>query len=244
MRFYLGTHNPAWLSRLPVDLFVSHRRLGTMKRLPRAICDWALDSGGFSELSLFGEWRTTPEDYAKSVTRYAAEIGRLQWAAIQDHMCEPHLLAKTGLAVADHQRKTIESCQRLHDLAPDIPWAPVLQGWERDDYLRHLDAYQAAGWDLDTAPVVGVGSVCRRQNVKAVRDLLQDLAADGLRVHAFGFKIQGLSWAGPLLASSDSMAWSFTARRRAPLPGHTHKNCANCPEFALQWRDKVLACIP
>jgi hypothetical protein len=31
------------------------------KGLPRT--GWALDSGGFSELSLYGGWRTTPEEY-------------------------------------------------------------------------------------------------------------------------------------------------------------------------------------
>ena len=33
-----------------------------MKTLPRARGRWALDSGGFSELSLYGEWRTSARD--------------------------------------------------------------------------------------------------------------------------------------------------------------------------------------
>mgnify|MGYP000181470407 CR=1 FL=1 len=52
------------------------------------------------------------------------------------------------------------------------------------------------------------------------------------------------------LASADSLAWSFAARREPPLPGHDepgpgrragHKHCNNCPEFALAWRDQLLA---
>jgi hypothetical protein len=33
------------------------------KTLPKARTGWALDSGGFSELSLYGGWWTTPEEY-------------------------------------------------------------------------------------------------------------------------------------------------------------------------------------
>ncbi|WP_442712727.1 deazapurine DNA modification protein DpdA family protein, partial [Streptomyces sampsonii] len=34
--------------------------------------------------------------------------------------------------------------------------------------------------------------------------------------------------------------WSSHARRRPPLPGHTHKNCANCIDYALAWRQRVI----
>ena len=50
----------------------------------------------------------------------------------------------------------------------------------------------------------------------------------------------GLRRVRGLLASADSMAWSFDARRTDPLPGHTHKSCANCLEYALRWREHAL----
>ena len=59
VEFFLGTHQVNWLATSPVPLFVSHRRLSLRSALPRARAQWALDSGGFSELSLFGKWRTT-----------------------------------------------------------------------------------------------------------------------------------------------------------------------------------------
>ncbi|MBQ1165671.1 hypothetical protein KBZ21_47610, partial [Streptomyces sp. A73] len=62
-------------------------------------------------------------------------------------------------------------------------------------------------------------------------------------LHGFGVKTQGLSDYGPSLYSADSMAWSVDGRRTAPLPGHTHKNCANCPDWALAWRQRVLDAI-
>jgi hypothetical protein len=59
-------------------------------------------------------------------------------------------------------------------------------------------------------------------------------------MHGFGVKKVGLAKYGHGLASADSMAWSFRARRSPPLPGCTHKSCSNCVHFALRWRDELL----
>ena len=75
LAFWLGTHEPSWLRRTDVPLFVSTRRLQRLRRLPSAVGPWALDSGGFTELSMFGEWQTSPAQYAAHVRRYAAEVG-------------------------------------------------------------------------------------------------------------------------------------------------------------------------
>ena len=99
MKFYLGTHQPCWLARdLGIPLLVSHRRLADRRSLPRATHRWVLDSGGFTELSLHGRWRTDPATYVTAVRRYATEIGNLDWAAPQDWMTEDHVLAKQGRA--------------------------------------------------------------------------------------------------------------------------------------------------
>ena len=87
--FYLGAHQPHWLESAGFPLFVSHRRLRERRSLPRAIAPWALDSGGFTALSGDGTWDMTPGQYVAAVERYAAEIGRLEWAAPMDWMCEP-----------------------------------------------------------------------------------------------------------------------------------------------------------
>jgi hypothetical protein len=62
----------------------------------------------------------------------------------------------------------------------------------------------------------------------------------GIRCHGFGVKVRGLRSYAEHLVSSDSMAWSYDARRKAPLPGCPHKNCANCLKYALRWRANVL----
>ena len=67
MQFYLGSHQPHWLSFSPVPLFISYRTLSKVKKLPEARLEWALDSGGFTELNLHGQWTISAKKYAKAV---------------------------------------------------------------------------------------------------------------------------------------------------------------------------------
>lgn len=247
MRFYLGTHIPRWLFRdefRDVPLFVSARRLRDQKRWrQQAIAPWALDSGGFTELSMHGRWTVTPQQYVEDVRRWCGEIGLPEFAAPQDWMCEPVMLAKTGKTVREHQELTVANYLTLRSLAPELPFIPVLQGWVYDDYLRHVEDYRSAGIGLATLPLVGVGSVCRRQDTTMAEDLMYDLAQMGIKPHGFGFKVKGLRACSRWMASADSMAWSFQARHDDPLPGCTHKTCANCAKYALAWRERVLKAI-
>lgn len=250
MKFYLGTHRPSWLARTNVPLFVSRRTMPKKGALPRALGPWALDSGGFSELQLYGKWTLEPDRYAAEVFRFSQEVGNLEWAAVQDWMCEPFMVQRTGLSVAEHQARTLESYLKLRELWPEGPWAPVLQGWTYGDYLDHLKAYDRAGIQLAALPVVGVGSVCRRQNTVSAGLILSELRDRGLaNLHGFGFKVSGLTSIARtsvtlgrpmLLASADSLAWSYQARREPPLPEcRGHINCANCLTFALDWRERL-----
>ncbi|MFE2532606.1 hypothetical protein [Streptomyces sp. NPDC059371] len=244
MKFFLGTHQPQWLGTANVPLFVSYRRLAGRRTLPRAIAPWALDSGGFTELSMHGAWRTPAHTYLAAVRRFRDEIGLMAWAAPMDWMCEPWITGLTGLSVGEHQRRTIDNFLHLRTAAPDLPIIPVLQGWELDDYLTCADAYERAGIDLTAEPVVGLGSVCRRQATGQAAAIVTTLAARGLNLHGFGFKTLGLRSCGYALTSADSLAWSYDARRKPPLPGHSHKNCANCLPYALQWRTRTLTALP
>ncbi len=239
-RFILGVHEPAWLERTDVPLFVSARRLRRRKRLPRPLGTWALDSGGFSELSMFGEWRTSAMTYVSEVRYWRDEMGGLEWAAAQDWMCEPFILDKTGKTIREHQRLTVDNYLLLRQLAPDLPWLPVLQGFTYSDYLRHFELYYNRGVWLTQLPLVGLGSICRRQHTEEAERIIRGLTSLGLRLHGFGFKLNGLRNVSGVLASADSMAWSFDARRGEPFPGCTHATCANCLPYALAWRQRVL----
>ena len=247
MTFYLGTHQPAWLGRVNLPLFISHRRLASYRTLPAARHTWALDSGAFSELAQYGRWTFGPEAYVAAVRRYRTQVGKLAWAAPQDWMCEPFILAKTGLSVIEHQRLTVANYCALHRLAPDLPLIPVLQGWTVKDYLRCRQMYRAVGIDLGKEPLVGLGSICRRQATDEIAQIVTTLANLGLRLHGFGVKTAGLQRYGQYLASADSLAWSFRGRH---VPGCAHgppgrsrrpKSEANCMSFALEWRERLLS---
>jgi hypothetical protein len=241
VRFYLGVHRPAWLERTDVPLFVSRRVLVERKSLPVALGPWALDSGGFTELSMFGAWRTTPTEYVSDVRRFERGIGRLEWVAPQDWMCEPHMLALTGLTVEEHQARTVGNFLALRQELGALV-VPVLQGWTADDYMACWDRYHRAGVDLEWEPVVGLGTVCRRQNTAEAGVIVRRLAENllGRQLHGFGVKLTGLESFGDELGSADSMAWSFTTRRSPPLPGCAHESCTNCLRYALRWRANLL----
>ena len=240
MNFFLGSHMPSHLARTDVPLFISRRRLMDRKTFPRAAGPWALDSGGFTELDKHGGWSISARQYAGEVRCYSEEIGQMSWAAPQDWMCEPSQLQKTGLTVREHQRRTVDNYLLLRMVAPDLPFVPVLQGWDMSDYLRCLDLYERAGVDLFALPVVGLGSVCRRQGTQEIDALVGRLAAEGLKLHGFGVKTLGIHNYAENLVSSDSLAWSRGARYEKPMSGHTHKNCANCLPYALRWRKRLL----
>lgn len=249
MDFYLGTHRPYWLPLTDVPLFVSAVTLRKRRRCPKAKGRHAQDSGGFSELQAHGHWTGSDNVYAAETNAWADQAGsEPDFAACRDWMCEPFMLAKTGLTIRDHQLRTIESYVNLCALAPWIKWLPVVQGWHADDYRAHVEMYDEAGINLRELARVGVGSVCRRQGTREGAEIIRTVAGMGIRVHAFGVKVDGLKLFGDAIASADSMAWSFVARRRNILleacRGGTHKNCANCMRWAMEWHRTRICKLP
>ena len=244
MEFYLGTHVLNHLEKTDVPLFISRRAFDKRKSSLDALGSWALDSGGFSELRLNGGWTLDAQEYVDRVNRIN-ETPNLTWAAQQDWMCEEVMLEKTGLTVREHQRRTVDNFIELRSLDCDVPIIPVLQGYTMDEYKECFEMFEASGVDLRAEPVVGLGSVCRRQNTEDIERIVTCFHAKDLRLHGFGVKTLGLKRYGEMLESADSLAWSFGARysqshcsihRENP----TTKNCANCLTYALEWREKVV----
>lgn len=232
MRFYLGTHEPTWLNRAHVPLFISAVRLRARckRRLPKARVPWALDSGGFSVIRGPEGYPQSAEEYADEVCRWDREIGHLDWAAICDWMCEPVKLDLTGFTVAEHQRRTVQSWLDLRRIAPELPWMPVLQGFTRDEYLACVTLYRDAGLDL-RGRFAGIGSVCRREDTSEAELIIRELAGMGIRLHGFGFKLGGLERCRDVLFSADSLAWSDAARRRSNAERRAARVAARQPSL-------------
>jgi len=240
MRFYLGTDRANWLwngQLTDVPLFVSHRTLRRYKTLKPATTRWALDSGGFTELLMYGQWVTKPSEYISAIRRYQDQIGSLDWASPQDWMCEPDMLKRTGKTINMHQWLTVNNYLELRWQAPDLPIIPVLQGWTLEDYLRHVEMYERMQIDLTNQPVVGIGSICRRQATWEAAEIAQ--ALQPLRLHAFGAKRDAIGLYGNLLTSCDSMAWSYGGRMK-PDPNCPKRSCAHCLHYALEWRQRAM----
>ena len=167
-RFYLGTHEVHWLRFLGLPACVSYARLVRHKRLPRATVGWMQDSGGFTQITQYGEWTVTPQAFIYNTRRHQHSIGMLEHAAPQDWMCEPAAIARSGLTVDEHQRRTVDNYVLLCREAPDIPWFPVLQGWVLEDYIRCSEMYRAVWVCLEREPLVGLVSVCRRHKTTEI----------------------------------------------------------------------------
>lgn len=220
--FFVGLHQPSDAHRF-IRACISIRRLWNRKK-PLLNVDVLVDSGAFMELFLHGEYKTTVEQYAKRLAElWRRGIVRIVGAVAQDYMCEPFMLAKTGLTLDEHQRLTIERYDALLaalniEFPEGIPFPviPVLQGYAPEDYARHVIAY---GDRLTPGMWVGVGSVCKRnaapEKIVAVLRAIKAIRPD-LQLHGFGVKITSLlnSQVRDLLATADSMAWSYSARKQ------------------------------
>jgi len=244
MEFFLGINEPYWLAHCDFPLMVARQRLfrpGKQRRpLPVARHRWVLDSGGFTQLHQHGRYPFTADQYASEIETLDNEVGNLAWASPMDWMCEEGALSQTGLTVPEHQRRTVENFIELRERLGTLV-IPVLQGWERDDYLRCVDLYEAAGVDLSRQRVVGLGSVCRRNATNDIASIVT--ALDGLNLHAYGVKGHPLRLLQDRLISADSMAWSFAARFGARHPDCGHWRCTDCRMFATYWRENLLTTL-
>lgn len=243
-KFYLGTHVLNHIDKTNIPLFVSFRQLRSrkLKRFNHntPIC---VDSGGFSELNLFGKWTITHKEYDNKLKQLKTLGLKIDWAAQQDWMCEPFVIDKTGLDIETHQKLTVDNYIKLNSLNSDVDYIPVIQGYELDDYLSHIDQFYDNDIDLSNERIVGVGSVCRRQSSDEIKDIIKEISKKGINIHGFGVKTNGLKKYKQYMNSCDSLAWSFSARKLKEkcfkCQNKNIKNCANCLNYALKWRSNL-----
>lgn len=213
MQFFVGLHHPGDAQHFARS-FISVNTIRKRKSGFAKGNAWIMDSGAFTIISTHGDYPDEPSVYAAEIKRWAAE-GNLLAAVAQDYMCEPWMLAKTGMTIEDHQRLTIERYDAL--MACDtggVCIMPVLQGYAPEDYVRHIHMY---GDRLKPGMWVGVGSVCKRNgDPVSIENVLLAIKAErpDLRLHGFGIKLTALEsgLVYDLLFSADSMSWSFAAR--------------------------------
>lgn len=241
-RFYLGADQPHWLRLTSVPLFLSRRSMIRRNTWPKKRGRWAIDSGGWSELSMYGRYSVTARQYTAEVRTWTACVGKPDFVACLDWLCDPPSVSKTQLSVKEHQKRTTDSYLELMRLDPTIPWMPVLQGWTAFEYFQHFEEYGRRGVDLTKLPIVGVGSIFVKGRGYAVLEaVLESLCVMGVKCHGFGFKQRELKQAHQWTHTADSMAWGM------PYYWNVHRAGKRDEEkpisFALKWREKLLAWI-
>lgn len=188
------------------------RRDGTF-RAPSGLdgLDAALDSAGFVAMVRYGGFPWTVAAYCMAAVAYP-----WSWWASMDCCCEPEI-ARDRDAVLERVRETarlLGECRRYGEPMP------VLQGWLPDDYERSVEL--AGG----LPSLVGVGSVCRRplRLLMPIIERLDRALPAHVRLHLFGVKSEAIEHLAQheRVASVDSMAWDFRARRAA------HKASVSC----------------
>ena len=213
MRFFVGLHHCHVAGNFDAAFISVNAIRGRKSPFPAR--DWIMDSGAFTTIAKYHGYPHPVSEYAAQIRRWK-DNGNLLAAVSQDYMCEPHMLALTGLTVADHQRLTIERYDALVAENTGVYIMPVLQGYSPGEYRSHIKQY---GDRLKPGLWVGVGSVCKRNStnlfaVWMVLDTIKEERPD-LLLHGFGLKKTALkeTFIRELLHSADSMAWSFAARR-------------------------------
>ena len=232
MKFYCGLHMINHSEEID-QAFISVNRLWTRQK-PVPCKDWILDSGAFTEISKFGKFRNSTTMYAAIIDRLYKENGEhLKAVVSQDYMCEDFILKKTNCSSFEHIEKTVE---RYFDLKSKIKsnvyLMPVLQGFTLDEYLYCASLYG----DEIKNKWVGVGSVCKRNaNPVEIYNILKGIKEKypSVKIHGFGLKTTCLQFKEivNLLHTSDSMAWSFHARK--------HNLGSNSVEEAKRFYNKI-----
>jgi hypothetical protein len=259
--FYVGV-KPHLMAHTSVPVMVSDVNLRDRRNLPVANGPITIDSEGFSQLQKYGRWTRTPRQYAADVRRYQDWFGpRFKGAFEQDYMCEDAIIkggtfgrqhfVGTGLTLQEHLHRTVGNYLDLMGIDDTLEIYPVVQGRRIPHYEYCINLFDKAGVDLQKLPVVGIGSVCRIQGTPEAVGIVQHVASIvGVgRLHAFGFKTEGLREVGHLVGRADSFAWGVDGMHTQPgcdfrlSRDKPHKHEGNCLRFMLEWRQGVLDAI-
>ena len=222
-----------------------------IRKAPIRAGRWMMDSGAFSQVTKYGDFIMSPEEYVRIAVRFQ-DCGDLACIVTQDYMCEPDvikMLQDMGkeASVRIHQRKTVErylACaDEAHKQGLKVPVMPVLQGWEVEDYIQHWWMYSRAvnsrihqegrldpwmGGPTGWGAWLGIGSTCKRnKNPEVVSQILDSLPIDydTTKVHLFGYKTTGLKSdrIKDRIYSADSFAYDFTNRLNGKVRKRTDR---------------------
>jgi hypothetical protein len=213
-------------------------------RLPAHLTHVAVDCGSYT----LAQHQVQP-GFHFTAEQYAAWIRALgpaaRWAVLPDWPCE-------GASAPEVRRRQIATTVTAVDVLSnhlDVPWCwcPVLQGQRVEVYLRH--AIDVAAWVYELHEVyaargqaeafrVCLGSLCRRNSVAEIRNIVSSVARvlPKLVLHLFGVKLSVLQQTGDLpdaVVSVDSAAWTSRFGRHINVAvDEQRRTCVRCKQVA------------
>lgn len=221
MKFYFGAASGSERKAIqklePENVMISY---STMHCSPiKSVENHFYDSGAYS---LFSP-RTREQPHTEYPWTCKEYIDFMEWAepekfALMDYVCEPEVRNYHGWTVQRQQQKSVTKYRELleqYDKA-DIDAEPVavVQGWEKQDYLEHIDQLRDNGLLTET---IGIGTLCGRKDTTEIRDIVnavREALHSKHSLHGFGVKSDGFQYPSVRrnLDSADSLASSMAAR--------------------------------
>ena len=199
-------------------LWARERRAFAQRTMPRC-AGLFLDSGGFTCLSLYGDYPWSRDEYLALIRQMRPDL-----VATLDYPCEPDIRRGDRFQTNDERiEATLSNAAWL--LEQELPQGPtvvpVIQGYTADEYRSCVEAMGRRGLTRD---YMAVGSMCRRWDPRDLRDTMTAIAQaveeihPGARLHWFGLKITALSDPACFrhIYSLDTAAWSMNGESRYP----------------------------
>jgi hypothetical protein len=256
MKFYIGVWNTKLAQHAPFFI-MSYRQLRKVTKFS-VNKQWIMDSGAFQELYINGKYTYDINDYLEYVKKFNPTV-----FVNMDYMCEPLMLRRINSTVRKNQLLTIDNHIKIKDKLDKenikSKFMGVIQGWELNDYLEHIDDYKSYGLMEE---YMGIGSVCRRTKLDNITSIIKSIKKKlpNVKLHGFGVKLHVFQLCPQtikMLYSSDSSAWSYSGRKHPlkefknlrckidnkPCIYPRNKNCANCYQYMLYWYEKVVNII-
>jgi hypothetical protein len=168
-----------------------------------------IDSGGFTAAKRWGRYPWTPAQYADWIAEESRDV-QLDFCATMDYACEKTVNRSILTTNKERIEESIQNELACRQVAPDLPWLPVLQGDNLAE--REFDLSLRRRLGLIPATFAGLGSICgrgvvgARQVIKFYRHQLP-----GVKYHAFGLHVQALDDDEVFMAvrSWDSYSWNW-----------------------------------
>ena len=204
--FYYGS---SWKWPLPYlpRVMLSYNMLRNYKKPWNIEKPFMMDSGAYSVIARYGKYPYSISEYAEAIEKWKPDI---TWT--MDYPCEPSVRKKGGYTPKHAQELTINNQIKLLDQNANTQM--VLQGWEAEDYLEHIDIIKSHGLLTEH---MGIGSICRRghdNEIAMIIRLVKSNLPSWVKLHGFGIKVSVLKRTDAKfnLYSADSQAWGYEMR--------------------------------